>query len=265
MADLKKVRVQLLNTDTGEVIEDVDVLTSASAVTFADGKTLQEKMNSGAFGYDDTEIRQEISNKAPKTHTHAKADVGLGNVTNDAQVKRSEMGKASGVATLDTSGKVPTSQLPSYVDDVLEFASKSAFPTTGEDGKIYVDEATNRTYRWSGSAYVEISSSLALGTTSSTAYAGDKGKKTTDDVNAILNGTTVVPKASDSATVNGKTVAVNVPANAKFTDTTYSVATSSKNGLLSSTDKAKLDKLDTVKFGTSTSTAQEVKLFLKVV
>ena len=106
----------------------------------------------------------------------SKANVGLGNVTNDAQVKRSEMGVANGVATLGGDGKVPAAQLPSYVDDVLEYDKKASFPTTGETGKIYVAKDTNLTYRWGGSAYVEISVSLALGETSSTAYAGDKGK-----------------------------------------------------------------------------------------
>lgn len=104
------------------------------------------------------------------------ANIGLGNLTNDSQVKRSEMGKANGVATLGADGKVPTSQLPSYVDDVLEYENKAAFPTTGEEGKIYVVKDTNLTFRWSGSSYVEISASLALGETNSTAYAGDKGK-----------------------------------------------------------------------------------------
>lgn len=105
-----------------------------------------------------------------------KSDIGLGNVTNDSQVKRSEMGVASGVATLDSSGKVPSSQLPSYVDDVLEYSTLSAFPATGESGKIYIAQDTNKTYRWSGTAYVVISETLALGETSSTAYYGDKGK-----------------------------------------------------------------------------------------
>ena len=139
---------------------------------------------------------QDISGKVNTTTTvngHAlssnvtvtKSDVSLGNVTNDAQVKRSEMGAASGVATLDSSGKVPSSQLPSYVDDVIEgyfynskFYKESAHTTeiTGETGKIYVDLSTNKTYRWGGSAYVVISETLALGETSSTAYRGDKGK-----------------------------------------------------------------------------------------
>lgn len=117
-------------------------------------------------------------------HGVTKSQVGLGNVTNDAQVKRSEMGKAGGVATLDSGGKVPASQLPSFVDDVLEYAGKSAFPATGEAGKIYVALDTNLTWRWSGTAYVEISKSLALGETASTAYAGDKGRALAEGLSA---------------------------------------------------------------------------------
>lgn len=128
-------------------------------------------------------------NDKSNPHKVNKSQVGLSNVTNDAQVKRSEMGVASGVATLDNNGKVPSSQLPSYVDDVLEYNNKSAFPATGETGKIYVDTTTNLTYRWSGSQYVEISPSLALGETSSTAYSGDKGKATTDKVNTHVANT----------------------------------------------------------------------------
>lgn len=90
-------------------------------------------------------------------------------------------------ATLDSDGKVPSSQLPSYVDDVLEYPTKSDFPTKGETGKIYLDVATNIIYRWSGSQYVEISSSLALGETSSTAYAGDKGKALATKVEVLEN------------------------------------------------------------------------------
>ena len=117
----------------------------------------------------------------------SKANIGLGNVSNDAQVKRSEMGVANGVATLGGDGKVPAAQLPSYVDDVLEYENKAAFPATGETGKIYVAKDTNLTYRWGGSAYVEISVSLALGETSSTAYAGDKGKALEARMNVAEN------------------------------------------------------------------------------
>ena len=111
------------------------------------------------------------------------------------KIPLSQKGAASGVAELDSSGKVPAAQLPSYVDDVVEYSSLSAFPATGEDGKIYIAEDTNKTYRWSGSAYVEISSSLALGETSSTAYAGNKGKKNADDIAAIKAGTVKVGNA----------------------------------------------------------------------
>lgn len=68
-------------------------------------------------------------------------------------------GQPGGYAGLDGTGKVPAAQLPSFVDDVVEYANLAAFPGTGETGKIYVALATNRIYRWSGSAYVEISPS----------------------------------------------------------------------------------------------------------
>ena len=97
--------------------------------------------------------------------------------------------KANGIASLDENGKVPSSQLPSYVDDVIEgylsegkFYKESAHTTqiTGESGKIYVDLTTKKTYRWSGTAYVVISETIALGETSSTAYRGDRGKTAYD-------------------------------------------------------------------------------------
>lgn len=89
-------------------------------------------------------------------------------------------GAANGLAELDGSGLVPTAQLPSYVDDILEFANLAAFPATGETGKIYVAKDTNLTYRWGGSTYGVLDPSLALGETSSTAYRGDRGKTAYD-------------------------------------------------------------------------------------
>ena len=74
-------------------------------------------------------------------------------------------------------GVVPASQLPSFVDDVVEYSTKAQFPILGESGKIYVDTTTNLAYRWSGSVYAEISPSLALGETVSTAFRGDLGKE----------------------------------------------------------------------------------------
>jgi carbon monoxide dehydrogenase subunit G len=106
-------------------------------------------------------VNIELPNKAAGTYTLATTDI---------------IGAANGVAELDGAGKVPSSQLPSYVDDVEEYANLAAFPVTGESGKIYIALDTNLTYRWGGTAYVEISPSLALGETSSSAYRGDRGK-----------------------------------------------------------------------------------------
>lgn len=76
----------------------------------------------------------------------------------------------------DEAGTIRSALLPSYVDDVLEFSTRDAFPAVGEGGKIYLATDTNLSYRWGGSEYVIIAQSLALGETSSTAYRGDRGK-----------------------------------------------------------------------------------------
>jgi len=81
----------------------------------------------------------------PQAHSHFIADtVGLQAALNEK-------------ADLDAGGKVPASQLPSYVDDVLEFANLAALPATGETGKIYVTTGNGKIYRWSGTTYIEIS------------------------------------------------------------------------------------------------------------
>lgn len=116
------------------------------------------------------------------------ADITL-TASDVSAIGASAKGAANGVAELDSSGKVPSSQLPSYVDDVIEgylysgkLYEESAHTTeiTGEGGKIYTDLATNKIYRWSGSAYVVISDTVALGETSTTAYRGDRGKTAYD-------------------------------------------------------------------------------------
>lgn len=70
-----------------------------------------------------------------------------------------KIGIANGIASLDDNGKVPASQLPSYVDDVIEVDTIETAPETGETGKIYVDISTGKCYRWTGTMYTEISTS----------------------------------------------------------------------------------------------------------
>ncbi|MFZ9767196.1 MAG: tail fiber domain-containing protein [Candidatus Limnocylindrus sp.] len=93
--------------------------------------------------------------------THAEVDGNFTGLNNELAQKEvaSNKGAANGYASLDGGGKVPAAQLPSYVDDVIEAANFSALPGSGETGKIYVTVDNNKTYRWSGSAYIEISPS----------------------------------------------------------------------------------------------------------
>ena len=95
--------------------------------------------------------------------THTEVDANFTNLNTDkaeasAVILATEKGAASGVAPLDAASKIASTYLPSYVDDVLEYANYAALPATGETGKIYVALDTNKTYRWSGSAYIYITS-----------------------------------------------------------------------------------------------------------
>lgn len=155
-------------------------------------------------------------------------------------------GAPNGLASLNESGIIPSAQLPSYVDDVIEVDTFSNLPGTGESGKIYIVQDTNLTYRWSGTDYVEISKSLALGETSSTAYPGDKGKATTDKLNRIpdklITDTVNVNQSTTEAVLNFTTYRQEAQQIGRNTLTITS-ATTSQAGLMSSSDKTKLDGL----------------------
>lgn len=155
-------------------------------------------------------------------------------------------GAPGGLASLNESGIIPSAQLPSYVDDVIEVDTFSNLPGTGESGKIYIVQDTNLTYRWSGTGYVEISKSLALGETSSTAYPGDKGKATTDKLNRIpdklITDTVNVNQSTTEAVLNFTTYRQEAQQIGRNTLTITS-ATTSQAGLMSSSDKTKLDGL----------------------
>lgn len=167
-------------------------------------------------------------------------------VNNKIQQFIDSKGNPNGLASLNESGVIPTSQLPSYVDDVIEVATFNNLPVTGESGKIYIVQDTNLTYRWSGTDYVEISKSLALGENSSTAYPGDKGKATTDKLNRIpdklITDTVNVNQSTTEAVLNFTTYRQEAQQVGRNTLTITS-ATASQAGLMSSADKTKLNSL----------------------
>lgn len=98
-----------------------------------------------------------------------------------ARILSSEKGVANGVATLDGTGKIPSAQLPSYIDDVVEYANLAAFPGTGSSGILYIALDTNKQYRWAGSTYQQITSGAV------DSVAGKTGVITLDinDINGL--------------------------------------------------------------------------------
>lgn len=170
-------------------------------------------------------------------------------ITNSLNAFISTKGQPGGLAELDSTGKVPAAQLPSYVDDVLEFSTKDQFPQTGETGKIYVAKDTNLTYRWTGTQYLEISQSLALGETPSTAYPGDKGKANRDALNSMP---TKLTSYLTPTTSTGELVKINYKYTSKdglnygpLQDDNIDIpsATTTNAGAMSAIDKGRLDDL----------------------
>lgn len=237
-------------------------LTNSIATAKAAGDNAQSDLNAH---------KQNKSNP----HEVTKAQVGLGNVTNDAQVKRSEMGVANGVATLDADGKVPASQLPSYVDDIIDvYATYSKSDTgvlsnvtlyldaahtqlvTGEAGKIYqniADGEPQYQFRWTGTIFSQTgASSLILGEVTGTAYDGAKGKANADNI-AKIKGTSLshikdaapITTAADKVSLNYECFEGN-QYGAAGTDHTADIpaATTAKAGVMSAADKTKLENLN---------------------
>lgn len=218
-------------------------------------------------------LKVVIENKVESTVEHI-----LNNIDNYPIIKKkiiqfcnevieAKRGVANGIASLDEDGKVPASQLPSYVDDVLEgyYADETHFAEkyikdapvyyTPEKGKIYVDisedtKYSGKTYRWSGTKYSVISETLALGEVTGTAYDGDKGKKTTNTVNSLSNELVsrldrVEQTAEGLKIVYSKSIKNN---NTNLYNTPSPVAlvlnnaSKTANGSMSSADKVKLDE-----------------------
>ena len=163
--------------------------------TIQDGTTTQKGIVQLSDSVNADDSTTAATSKAVKTLSDAISN--LANGSSSTYVKKSQLGVATavvgdetvvGVATLNEDGFIPASQLPSYVDDVIEVEMTADYSSAkGKDGqpivpevsKIYVDcvgdAPSNNAFRWSGSTYVEISKSLALGETSSTAFDGQRG------------------------------------------------------------------------------------------
>ena len=204
--------------------------------------------NYGLKLVEDTDSLKAAAKTLPNQNAQA-IDAAL-HALDAGTLKTSQKGANGGLAELDANGKVPSSQLPSYVDDVLDYADLASFPATGETSKIYVDTSTNKTYRWSGSAYVEISASIVIGTTEGTAFRGDHGAAAY--AHAVTNKGAAFTSGLYKITTNseGHVIAATAVAKEDITDlgipgsdTTYSNATSSAAGLMSATDKGNLDTL----------------------
>jgi hypothetical protein len=149
--------ISLADDTSGDYVE---------AITVANELTKQVSNN--AIHNKTINIALSESGVTAGTYTKVSVDT-FGRVTNSIEattlldygitdaINTSEKGQANGVVPLNSSGFIESSYLPSYVDDVLEYSSLSSFPDNGSAGKIYVDLATNKIYRWSGTTYIEIS------------------------------------------------------------------------------------------------------------
>lgn len=176
-------------------------------------------------------------------------------------IQTAEKGVAGGVVPLNESGLIDSNYLPSYVDDVIEgtFVSETVFnnlegqPIVGETGKIYVDTTTNKTYRWGGTTYVIISETIALGTTSSTAFRGDYGQiayehslKTEGNPHNVTKADIGLDKVENktSTEILDELTKEKVNGLIGYVPASKEVATAIADGLMASADKVKLDAVE---------------------
>ena len=168
---------------TPETAPDVDYYTEQEIDSLLSNKSnighthnVATTSTAGFMSADDKAKLEEIDPMA-NNYTLPVAGSSLGGVKSGTDITVDSSGNVS-ISNVDASainGTISSANLPSYVDDVIEYNGTSSFPDVGETGKIYVDTATNQTYRWGGSDYVSIGKSVALGETTDTAYRGDRG------------------------------------------------------------------------------------------
>lgn len=188
----------------------------------------------------------------------------------------SQKGQANGVATLDSSGTIPSSQLKSYVDDVLEFSSLSNFPSTGETGKIYVSTNDNRSYRWTGSQYVQIvgggavagdttpidvSTSASVGTSGAFARADHRhklGSRVVQGSNIATS--TIKDEHIQSNSIHGNKIQSRSITNSQISGSTITAYEISNNAVSNSKLTTMSSKTVKANLGSSTGNPQDVPL-----
>ena len=228
------VRPQFKSRKAAEVfITDANAKLAASTVEAAleelyDKTQTHEDLTNNPHGVTAAQVGAYTTSEADAafaaaSHTHTEADITDLDKYTQTQVDNLLTAKADLVA-----GKVPASQLPSYVDDVIEgyyntadgkFYTEPEFTNeiTGETGKVYVDLVSGaEIYRWSGSAFTQIIEAVAFGTIAGTAYEGNAGQANADAISNIEDGTTTVTKAQQDQ--NGNVI-----------DTTYATKTELTN------------------------------------
>ena len=190
--DLGDSRVDAFETELSGAAHNVPYSPAVLAKTNAIEASVSDHIGNTANPHEVTKAQIGLANVENKSSSQIRSELTKENVTNAlgyTPIDESRIGAANGVASLDASGRIPASQIPGGFDNIEEYDSKTDFPTTGEEGKIYVAKDTNLTYRWTGSQYVEISPSLALGETATTAYRGDRGKVAYDHSQVSGNST----------------------------------------------------------------------------
>ena len=197
MAQQNQNTTKILEILAGITQIDTDISGKVDKTTTIAGIELQDSITTSelkaALDIDNVDNTSDadkpVSTAQAAAIAQAITDIKGGATTYDTLKKITDLiGAANGIAPLDEDSKIPSTYLPSYVDDVLEYDNLEGFPSPGETGKIYVAKDTNLTYRWSGTAYVEISKSLALGETSSTAFRGDYGTALYDFAQSAIAG-----------------------------------------------------------------------------
>lgn len=234
--------IPTLATDTKNGLMSASDFTKLKGVATGANKTVVDSTlsSSSANPLSNKAIYTELQKYVPTTTTINGVPLDGGEIIITAEdldvIPSTDVGAANGIASLDENGKVPSSQLPSFVDDVIEgYYYQNKFYTSnlhtteikGESGKIYIDVETSKSYRWSGTMFVEISSSLALGETSSTAFRGDHGKIAYDfaigehaPVGAQVNVIESVQVNGAALTITNKTVNVDLSGYALASDVT---------------------------------------------